>query len=293
MITKDQFIKIINELYKNQFVLIDIHSIYHVDENGVVSKKKLFIPKNKKPLIISLDDLSYYHTMTGRGFADKLVLDENSEVATQITDPKGEKKITRDGDVVPLLDDFVSAHPDFSYLGAKGTIALTGFEGVLGYRTQSLNRAQLKPGEYITDQEAETKRQKEIEAVRPIIARLKETGWNFASHSYTHMRAFRDGSISPQVVKNDIEKWQTEVASLAGNTDVFIGPFGQVFKQGDLRRNYILEGGFKMLCGVGMDLYLYYNKDYVLMDRADIDGYRLEHSKKALMEYFDPMNVGI
>ena len=37
--------------------------------------------------------------------------------------------------MVPLIDAFVKKHPDFSYRGAKGTLALTGYNGVLGYRT--------------------------------------------------------------------------------------------------------------------------------------------------------------
>ena len=40
-----------------------------------------------------------------------------------------------DYDLVPLLDAFVEAHPDFSYHGRKGVLAMTGYEGVLGYRT--------------------------------------------------------------------------------------------------------------------------------------------------------------
>ena len=36
---------------------------------------------------------------------------------------------------MPIVDDFVREHPDFSYRGDKGTIALTGYNGVLGYRS--------------------------------------------------------------------------------------------------------------------------------------------------------------
>ncbi|MCD8021977.1 MAG: polysaccharide deacetylase, partial [Lachnospiraceae bacterium] len=43
-----------------------------------------------------------------------------------------------DYDLVPWIDSFVDLHPDFSYHGHKGTIALTGYEGVLGYRTDEV-----------------------------------------------------------------------------------------------------------------------------------------------------------
>ena len=35
-------------------------------------------------------------------------------------------RVTGAYDIVPLLDAFIEQHPDASYRGAKGTIALTG-----------------------------------------------------------------------------------------------------------------------------------------------------------------------
>ena len=76
-----------------------------------------------------------------------------------------------------------------------------------------------------------------------------------------------------------------------GDTDIFIGPFGQVFKQNDSRRDYLISRGFKMFCGVGMDLYFQYFSNSVVMDRADIDGYRLTHNPNLLKKYFDSIIV--
>ncbi len=272
MITVSQFKSILESLYQNGFVLVDIHSIYSVNADGTVVKKTLLIPAGKKPLIISLDDLNYYHTMRGEGFASKLVLDPRGRVATLVVAPDGTTSITRDGDVVPILDDFVQKHPDFSVGGAKGTIALTGFEGILGYRTEG----------------SSTNRAAEVEAVKPVIAALKQDGWQFASHSYTHQTAFLDKTISLATLVSDTARWQNEVEPLVGPTDIFVGPFGQVFQDGDPRRAYLVSQGFKMLCGVGMDRYLRYFPTYVMMDRADIDGYRITHATKNVEIYFDP-----
>jgi hypothetical protein len=43
--------------------------------------------------------------------------------------------VTGDYDMVPILEKFVAQHPDFSYRGAKAVLALTGYNGLLGYRT--------------------------------------------------------------------------------------------------------------------------------------------------------------
>ena len=277
MITRDEFRKILPELYKNNFILIDINSLYGVDINGKVSEKPIFLPKGKKPLIISLDDLSYYNSMKGHGFANKLVLDKNGQVSTRIITPSSEVQITRDGDVIPILDDFVSNHPDFSFQGAKGLIAITGYEGILGYRTNNL-----KSKSYLQD----------IKDVQKVISKLKETGWVFGSHSYYHNKEFSTGVISLKNLEKDTELWDKEVKPLVGDTNIFIGPFGEIFnKENDPRRSYLVSHGFKMFCGVGLDLYYNTSQNYIVMDRADIDGYRLTHNNYLMKKYFDPKEV--
>ena len=266
MITRDEFEKILIQLYQNNYVLVDITSLYKVDKDGTVIKQPLYLPAGKKPLIISLDDLSYYYSMAGHGFADKLVLDNNGNVATEIVTPQGKTEVTRDGDVVPILDNFVSAHPDFSFKGAKGLIALTGYEGVLGYHNDATSAV-------------------------AVINKLKATGWRFASHSYSHETSFTTGTISLDELKKDTELWNKDVRPLVGDTDIFVGPFGQIFSQNDPRRSYLVSAGFKVLCGVGMDQYFHYFSNVLVMNRADIDGYRIAHSPDLLEKYFDPKTL--
>jgi len=276
MITRDEFEKILPELYKNNYILIDITSLYGVDKDGKVFKKDIYLPQGKKPLIISLDDLAYYYSLIGHGFADKLVFDKNGNIATEIIAENGKKEVTRDGDVVPILDDFVTSHPDFSFKGAKGIIALTGYEGILGYRTDKI-----KSPNYIKD----------VESVKKIIFKLKDTGWRFASHSYSHNKAYSTGVISIDKVEQDAILWDKEVKPLIGETDIFIGPFGQIFKENDPRRIYLISRGFKMFCGVGVDLYFNYFSNSITMDRVDIDGLRLVYTPNLLSEYFNVTSI--
>ena len=266
MITVDEFKSILDRLYKNNFVLIDQALFYSVDENGSVKKQDLLIPVGKKPLILSLDDLSYYSYMEDGGFASKLVL-RGGEVRTEVATPQG-VKVTADGDVVPIVDEFVKVHPDFSYQGAKGVIALTGFEGILGYKT------------YLSGERGDA----EKAAVAPVVAALKRSGWTFASHSFSHSRDFLNGTISEQKLEVDIDSWKLFVEPLVGKTDVFVGPFGQIFKANDPRRKMLYDAGFRAFYSVGIDGYLRIAKDGLVMDRIDIDGYRLRHNAKELGE---------
>ena len=57
-------------------------------------------------------------------------------------------------------------HPDFSYKGAKGILALTGYEGALGYRTND-------PTSPTYEQDKET--------VKEVARVLKENGWEFVA----------------------------------------------------------------------------------------------------------------
>jgi hypothetical protein len=272
MVTQSEFVKILNKLYENNFVLIDSHLLFSTSTNDTIVKRDLYIPEGKKPLILSLDDINYLRNEFGRGLANKLVFDSNGNVATEIITPDKKTIVTRDGDSIPIIDDFVKAHPDFSFSGAKGIIGVTGFDGVLGYRT---NVAQ-----YPT-------RDADIIKVKELAKKLKETGWVFASHSYSHQEPFKDDVISLNGLKYDTEKWDAGVRPLVGDTDIFIGPFGQVFPANSEKRNYLVSKGFKLIFGVGMDLYIEYFPNYIMQNRADIDGIRLIKTPWHLKEYFD------
>ena len=276
MITRDEFNRILIELYKNNFVLIDIDSINTTNKDGAISPKDVYLPIGKKPLIISIDDLSYYKSMIGHGFANKLVIDKDGNISTEIITPEGKKEITRDGDVVPILDDFVKSHPDFSIDGTKGIIALTGYEGILGYRTEATTSKNYN---------------NEIQSAKSVVEKLKATGWKFASHSYSHDKSFSTGKTSLEYLKTDTELWEKEVKPLIGNTNVFVGPYGQIFKYNDPRQIYLISKGFKIFYGVGIDLYKHFYPDCLEMDRADIDGFRLKNNPDYLKIFFDTKNV--
>ncbi|MCX6751919.1 MAG: hypothetical protein NTZ87_00210 [Candidatus Nomurabacteria bacterium] len=269
MITVKQFETIIQELYDNNFILINSQSLYSFNANGKIKQNTLYLPKGKRPLILSLDDLSYYPYMKNGGFANKLVLD-NGIVKTEVITPEGKKTITNDGDAVPIVDEFVKEHPDFSQDGAKGIIALTGFQGILGYRTQLKNA------------------QGDVEraSVLPVVDALKKTGWIFASHSFTHNQVFLRETISTAELAKDISKWKAQVESLVGPTNIFVGPFGEVFKEGDSRRQQLIDAGFNVFYGVGLDGYFKFFSDHFVMNRIDIDGYRLTHNPKTLFRMF-------
>ena len=185
MVTADEYAKILQAVYEKGYILVAMEDVWSevTDESGThMVRNTLKLPEGKKPLIISFDDVNYYPYMLEQGFTSKLVVGEDGEIWAECTDPyTKETFLTKQGDATTMLDEFVYAHPDFSLNGAKAIFSLTGYYGILGYRTQDdRDIAKDSPERAAFD----ANRAAEIEAVKPVIARLKETGWTFGSHTW-------------------------------------------------------------------------------------------------------------
>ncbi len=275
-VTAKEFSRIIESLYKRNYILMDIRSLYEEKiSNGkrVVVAKTLQLPKGKKPLIISIDDLNYYDYMLANGNVSKLILDQDGSVATFSRNDQGSGIVSYENEIIPLLDRFVQLHPDFSYQGAKAVIALTGYQGVLGYRTNLLHSPRY---------EAE-----KTGALR-VIKRLKETGWSFASHGYGHLDAQK---VSYKTLVADTEQWKRAVEPLIGHTPVYIYPYGSRVETDSTKYRYLVQAGFTALCSVGPEPYIKFQQDSFMMDRRHIDGIALQTQRARLLPLFDADDV--
>ncbi|MCL1919069.1 MAG: polysaccharide deacetylase family protein [Peptococcaceae bacterium] len=267
-ITATEFKRLLEQLYSNSYILIDINSLYEIRDGKAVKKDTIKVPQGKKPLVISFDDVVYDPEKTGNGMVDKLVL-KNGRIQSYTEMPDGAGIYAIDNEFVPIMDDFVKKHPDFSLNGAKGTLCLTGFCGILGYRTH----------------QGSPNRDAEIEAVKPVIQKLKNTGWNFASHSYAHHNMPK---VSDELFLKDIQQWHDEVESLVGKTHVYVYAFGAWSPYDSEKHRKLMEEGFKIFCGVGADPYFIQGfpktddeTGTLFMDRRPIDGFNLRerHTK--------------
>ncbi len=270
-VTVDEFNKIMQSLYERDFILVHAHDLFD-ESSGTFKRKKLMLPKGKKPIIISLDDMNYYTYMQENGTVHRLVLDSNNNVASYTKHPDGRETIDRDRCVVPLLDDFVSRHPDFSHNGAKACIGLTGFEGILGYRTHADS----------------PNRQQEAEAVAPIINRLKATGWTFASHSYSHGDT---AALSYDELLDDCTKWRNEVESLVGSTPIYLYPYGSAVPADDPKYSLLTSYGFKAMCAVGVESYIVYHDNSLAMDRRHVDGIAFRFQRDLNLDLYDANEI--
>lgn len=294
MITVHEFNNILESLYRNNFVLVDMNEIWSefTNDNGQLRMRRntLMIPEGKKPLVISFDDLSFYDYMEGDGFMRRYIIGSDGEIWAEGVDPSGNPVVTQDLAVITILDKFVRDNPGFSHNGAKGCIAFTGYEGILGYRTQT---------ERDNNTEAfRLNRMQEIARVRPVVERLKETGWYFASHSWGHIRL---ENMSLNGVIADAARWEEEVGSLVGNTVIFIYPFGSRLDGNDVwrdtagpaLRHYVDELGFRMFASVGSEPFTRIRTDVpaVMMDRMNSDGITLRRARDRFIRFYDAREV--
>ncbi len=271
MVTISEFNKTIEQLYKNNYVLVNLNGLIKKGTDGKLTFTGVSLPQGKKPLVLSQDDVSYYEYMDNSGFPSKLVVDKQNQIKNVYLDNKKEE--VGDYDMVPLIDSFVKKHPDFSYQGAKGTLALTGYNGVLGYRTS------------ISEYGDNEKTKKEIKAAKKVADQLKKDGWSFASHTWGHLN-MTQASLAD--IQQDNERWQKEVAPILGKTNILIYPFGadisdwQPYSEANQKFAYLKQQGFDIFCNVDASTPAWgqLGTDYYRNARINIDGIRFEADLK-------------
>ena len=286
MTTIPEFEEIIQEMYDRGYVMVHMHDMAEMQEqpDGTkkMVKKQIMLPEGKKPFVMSQDDVNYYVYMEGHGFADKMVLDENGKPKNQYTDKDGNVSVG-DYDLVPILDKFVEQHPDFAYHGHKAVIAFTGYNGVLGYRTDETfdpNSPALDPKNRTNPNIEEDK-----ETVKKITQAMKEDGYEFASHSWGHISFERRDLAS---VTKDTDRWERNVEPLLPEPcEVLLYPFGDDIGdwhpyqhgQEDGKFDVLEKAGFRYFCNVdSAKVWIQYGEDFVRQGRRNLDGYRLYES---------------
>ncbi|MCO1339514.1 polysaccharide deacetylase [Kocuria polaris] len=284
MATLDEFEAVLASLYERGYVLVDPYDLATM-RDGVMTENPILLPAGKKPLVLSQDDVNYYEYMTGDGFATDLTLDDDGAVTSTYTDAEGE---VHQGafDLPTVVDAFVAEHPDFSYRGSKGVLAVTGYNGVLGYRTSVIKYG-----------DGEATRQARAEA-KKVATALKESGWVFASHTWGHL-GMTDASMAR--ITRDAERWDAEVRPILGDTDLLIFPFGAdisgVPKYTGEKYRYLKSLGFDYFFGVDATTthWVQQTDDYLRQARINVDGLtlraELDGKRNVLGTFFDVEDV--
>ncbi len=301
MTTVEEFDKITQQMYDNGYVFVRLRDLVveTTDADGTVHfspNTNLLLPPDKKPVVLSVDDLSYYHSYEAASYPDKLVLDENGKVKCHYVKPDGTEEVG-DFDVVPRLNTFLEEHPDGAYKGARGMIALTGYNGVFGYRTdvdyrdkQNLMADQAKWLEEHPDFDWEA----DVAEAKVIAEALKEEGWEFASHTWGHLSVTNKTADELRV---DNEKWVNTVENIVGPVDTIIFAHGndigtwEGYSDDNDKYRYFKDSGYDFYCNVDSSVpyWVQISDQYVRQGRIDLDGYLLYKASQGGTTVLDSM----
>ena len=242
MITVNEYKKILESLYERGYVLVNMKDLL----NG-----KINLPTGKTPLVMSFDDVNYYDYMKNIGMPEKIVLKGN-KLANQYTETTGEIKILEEIEHISILEKFIEKHPDFSYQNARPILAVTGYEGLLGYK------------DLINDKES----------LIDVITKLKSLGYEFACHSYSHSsEIFKTDDLDEQKCIEDTKMWQEKLENILGKTDIYISPFGIPVQNYPKYRKALKKMGFKYICEVDNKRTFIKKEGLYYFPRVNIDGF--------------------
>ncbi len=281
-VTTAEFSRILEELYNNGYVLVSLDDLYAGDT--------LYLPEGKKPLVLTQTNVNYNIYIVdgdgdklpdkdGAGFACRLVLDSDGSVTCERIDRNGDT-VTGDYDLVPILDSFVESHPDFSYRGAKAVLALTGYNGLFGYRTNSGAEEDFGLDAY----------NEAVGQAIKIASALRESGYELACYTYSNVPY---GEYSASMVETDLNQWLSECLPILGQVDTMV--FAQL---SDITNTDVYSGDkFTSLQNAGFCYYLGFctdgapwsviGEDYIRQGRILVSGANMAHNSQWFEGLFD------
>ncbi|MBR4863483.1 MAG: hypothetical protein IKU07_02810 [Oscillospiraceae bacterium] len=285
-VTVDEFQKILQQLYDNDFILVDIDDI--TDGNGA---KELYLPAGKKPLTITQTNVNYYRYMidgdgdwmpdsNGAGFATKLVINENGMISCEMVDQTG-ATVTGYYDLVPILESFITTHPDFSYKGARALLAVTGYDGIFGYRTSPEAAEKIGQAHY----------QQEVDNAQRIVSKLQQLGYDFACYTYENEPY---GTFNAQQISEEMQKWSSEVTPILGETDIFVFSRNSDLENPGLpytddRSQVLMDAGYTRYLGFcdADQSWFYADEGYIRMGRILVTGSSMAYHPEWYSGLFD------
>jgi hypothetical protein len=250
-VTDGEFERMLDQLWANGWTLVDARK---------VAAHEVWVPKGRKPLVLIEDDVNYYEYFDGRGLARRLVLDSDGAVMAELPDGS-----LSDRDVVPMVEAAIAEHPEFSAEGARGVLALTGFEGFFGERD-------------LSDPEA-------TERARELAAALTDSGWDLASHSYGHINLTTSSTAAAVA---DAQRWQELAEPVLGTTDLYVYPFGA--RPSPQATRALARLGFTTQWDIDIAPRRVRHDGAIVLSRRHIDGFAFDVPER-LRPFFDVRTV--
>lgn len=291
-VTVTEFEAILEQLYANGYVLVNLNNFYSTTYNAssgrdVYTETALLLPEGKTPIMLTETNANYYNYMVDSnndgkpdagadGFACKLHYD--GEFYNELVNADGSIS-TGAFDLVPILENFIESNPDFSYRGARATIAFTGYDGVLGYR---INEKSL----------SEEALQEERDGAAAITQALRDAGYILACYTYDNLTYSAKDAAT---IQSDLKKWAEEITPWIGQIDVLAfprdGDIGDTNNYSGSKFNVLYNAGFRYFLGSGETPWNQVDDLYVRHNRLLVTGSYLLNKPELYAGMFDPTAI--
>lgn len=291
-VTLDEFTKILDQIYANGYVLVDFDSFVEevVAEDGTVTfkSKPIYLPAGRKPVMLTTTLVNYFNYMIaedddgkyGDGFARKLLVD-NGKLVNEYQESNG-NIVYGAYDLIPVLENFIEAHPDFSYQGARAIVAVTGEEGIFGYRTMP-SVIESNSQEYFDN---------EVKNAKEVVQFLRDAGYTLACNSYGNEVYLQ---ISATDIKADLDLWAKEVTPVIGEIDTIVYARGSDITTGSSytgnKYNVLKAAGFRYFVGAADVAWGEVTNEYVRQTRLMVTGTMLQNAGTTFSSFFDAKSV--
>lgn len=295
-VTTDEFRLILEQLYRSGYVLVsldDIVELRETEEGSAYTARSLYLPAGKKPLILTQTHVNYNIFMTdgdgdrlpdkdGAGFASKLI-QSGGKLLNEYIDRDG-NTVTGEYDLIPILNSFIEINPGFSYQGAKAIIAVTGYDGLFGYRTNPGAKEWLGSDAYT----------QEVENAKSIAQALRDDGFDIACYTYENIGY---GDLSLTQMQYDLQRWNDEVVPILGTVDIMA--FAQISDISDQtpytgeKFTELMNAGFRYYLGFCQDgaLWADAQPNYFRQARILVTGSNLKYNSQWFNGILDPIQI--
>ena len=286
-ITTEEFSRILEQLYANGYVLVDFDSFISsaIGTDGTTQtfwSDSIFLPEGKKPVMITETMVNYFTYMTdkdedgdfGDGFASKLVVDSNGDIKAEYVDANGQT-LTGDYDLVPILETFIQAHPDFAYKGARATLAVCGYDGIFGYRINTS----------VISNEGQDYYAEQVAGAEKVVAALRNQGYTLACYTFGNENY---SELNANQISEDIKYWTNQITPVIGEVDVLV--FAQTSDIGDYTGNkftVLYNAGFRYFVSNSDQASTSVNSTYIKQNRLMVTGNTLCWKSSTFSALFD------
>ena len=176
-------------------------------------------------------------------------------------------------------------------------IALTGYDGVFGYRTDVAyqTKENLSEDQRVwLDAHPGFNWEQEVAEAAKIAEAIKASGWEFASHTWGHL------SVTGKTVeelKTDNEKWVNTVQNIVGPVDTIIFAHGNDigdwhdYSSDNEKFTYYKGAGYNFFCNVdgSVPYWVQIRENYVRQGRINLDGYMLYRASQGATDVINDM----